>query len=89
VPSLYARERVEDLEAIAAAGEGSGVDAEIERLGLTFQIATRLTSWVAISEEPSVDAGQPVRRERIPHELAQGISAEGVGLRSAISAPWR
>jgi Ca-activated chloride channel family protein len=86
VPSLYARERVEDLEAIVAAGKGSGVDAEIERLGLAFQIATRLTSWVAISEEPTVDAGQPVRRERIPHELAQGISAEGVGLRSVASA---
>jgi Ca-activated chloride channel family protein len=83
VPSLYARERVEDLEAIVAAGERTGVDAEIERLGLTFQIATRLTSWVAISEEPSVDVGQPVRRERIPHALADGVSAEGVGLRRA------
>jgi Ca-activated chloride channel homolog len=83
VSSLYARERVEDLEAIAAAGSRSDVDAQIEHLGLTFQIATRLTSWIAIGEEQTVDPREPVRRERIPHGLADGVSAEGVGLRPA------
>ncbi len=80
VAALYARERVEDLEAQAAAG--LRVDAAIERLGLDFQIGTRRTSWVAVSEEPTVDPGEPTRRERIPQELAHGISAEGAGLRA-------
>ena len=74
---------MEDLEIDRGRRNGARVDAEIERLGLSFQIATRLTSWVAISEEPSVDPGQPTRRERIPHELAHGISAEGLGLSRA------
>jgi len=81
--TLYARERVEDLEARAAAGQGEAVDAQILHLGLEFQIATRLTSWVAISEEKTVDPRQPIRRERLAHMLPQGMSAEGLGLRRA------
>jgi Ca-activated chloride channel homolog len=82
VVTLYGREAVEDLELRAACGERS-VDAEIERLGLRFQIATRRTSWVAVSEEPAVDPRQPTRRERMPHELPAGMSVEGLGLRGA------
>jgi Ca-activated chloride channel family protein len=79
---LYARELVEDLEMRRAAGEGrAATDAEIERIGLEFQVATRLTSWVAISEEPAVDPGAPVHRVRMPQELPHGMSAEGLGLR--------
>ena len=82
VVTLYGREAVEDLELRAACGEAA-VDAEIERLGLAFQIATRLTSWVAVSEEPAVDPTQPSRRERMPHALPAGLSVEGLGLRGA------
>jgi Ca-activated chloride channel family protein len=81
VPTLYAREAVEDLEMRRAAGEIGAVDEQIERLGLEFQIATRLTSWVAVSEEPTVDPSQPTRRERIPQALPEGLSIEGLGLR--------
>ena len=84
VVTLYGREAVEDLELRAACGERS-VDAEIERLGLRFQIATRRTSWVAVSEEPAVDPTQPTRRERMPHELPAGLSVEGLGLRGGAS----
>ena len=80
VVSLYGRETVEDLEVRGATGE-QRVDAEIERVGLEFQIATRLTSWVAVAEEPAVDPTQPMRRERIPHALPHGLSIEGLGLR--------
>jgi hypothetical protein len=82
VPVIFAREQVEDLETAFAAGEDRGpIDRAIEAIGLQFGIATRLTSWVAISEEPSVDPRQPVRRVRIPQELPHGMSAEGLGLR--------
>jgi Ca-activated chloride channel family protein len=80
---LFGREAVEDLEVRAAAGgAGAEIDRAIETIGLDFQIATRLTSWVAVSEEPAVDPGTPTRRVRMPHELPHGVSAEGLGLRS-------
>jgi Ca-activated chloride channel family protein len=77
----FARESVEDLEALALADESP--DATIERIGCDFQIATRLTSWVAISETPTVDPRDPIRRERLPQALPAGSSVEGLGLRSA------
>src|SRR4029450_13369661 len=68
VVALYGREAVEDLELARAAGLPES-DQDVERIGLDFQIATRRTSWVAVSEEPAVDPGRPTRRERIPHAL--------------------
>jgi Ca-activated chloride channel family protein len=85
---LFARERVEDLELeLAAGGSAHLLDAAIERLGLTFGIATRLTSWVAVDGEISVDPTRPVRRVRQPHELPYGTSVLGLGLRSSAVAP--
>ncbi|HEY7372401.1 MAG TPA: VWA domain-containing protein, partial [Polyangia bacterium] len=84
---LYGRESVEDLEVRAAAGgAGAEIDRAIETLGLDFQLATRLTSWIAVAEEPAVDPGAPSKRVRMPHELPHGMSAEGLGLRSAAVA---
>jgi Ca-activated chloride channel family protein len=81
---LYARETVEDLETRVAAGEDrAATESEIERVGLAFQIATRLTSWVAISDEPTVDPTAPTKKVRMPQALPHGMSAEGVGLRAA------
>jgi Ca-activated chloride channel homolog len=85
VVSLYGREAVEDMEVKRAAGAET-VDGDIERIGLEFQIATRLTSWVAVTEEPAVDPTQPARRVRIPHALAHGLSVEGLGLRQRMLA---
>lgn len=81
----FARERVEDLEAERSRGED--VDGEIERLGLDFAIATRRTSWVAISEEPDVDPTAPGRRETMPQALAHGMSAGALGLRRGMPPP--
>jgi Ca-activated chloride channel family protein len=85
VVTRFARERVEDLEVAHAAGD-SGVDAQIEALGLEHRIATRLTSWIAISDEVTVDPTDPTRRERVPQALPYGLSAEGLGLREAVPA---
>ncbi len=85
--ALFGRESVEDLEMRLAAGEGQEpIDHAVEQLGLAFQISTRLTSWVAVSREPTVDPTRPTRTERVPQELPFGMSAEGLGLRRA-SAP--
>jgi Ca-activated chloride channel family protein len=81
--TLFARERVEDLELeLAAGGSAREIDPHIERLGLEFGIATRLTSWVAIDEEISVDPTRPSRRVRQPHELPHATSMLGMGLRA-------
>jgi Ca-activated chloride channel family protein len=88
VPALYAREAVEDLETRRAAGETSGdLDALVERHGIEFQISTRLTSWIAVSQVRTVDPSAPTRRTTVPHALPYGTSVEGFGLREA--APVR
>lgn len=82
VATRFARECVEDLENAAAGGE-AGVDARIEALGLQHRIATRMTSWIAATEEATVDPGDPTRKIVIPQALPYGVSAEGVGLAAA------
>ncbi|MEW5739288.1 MAG: VIT domain-containing protein [Myxococcota bacterium] len=87
VTTLFGRELVEDFElAIGTGGRKAEIDPQIERVGLEFQISTRLTSWVAISSKQTVDPRAPKRDEVMPHMLPYGMSAEGVGLRSP-SAP--
>lgn len=84
VITCFAREKVEDHElARTAGGDREALDAAITKLGLDYQIATRLTSWIAISETVDVDPGDPTRREDVPQEVPYGMSVEGMGLRSA------
>lgn len=81
--ALYARECVEELElAIATGARKAEIDPQIERLGVEFQISTRLTSWVAVSAQRTVDPRAPRRNETMPQAMAYGLSAEGVGLRA-------
>lgn len=86
VVTRFAREAVEDLEIAHAQGE-AGVDGRIEALGLRHQIATRLTSWLALTDEATVDPSDPTRHERVPQSLPYGMSAEGVGLRPSMPHP--
>lgn len=84
VVSSFAREKVEDLELARTAGaNATETDEAIATLGVEFQIATRMTSWVAISETVDVDASDPTRREVVPQELPHGMSVEALGLRGA------
>ncbi|MFN7133314.1 MAG: hypothetical protein ACK4N5_14645, partial [Myxococcales bacterium] len=86
VAALFGREAVADLELRIAAGQPkAALDEQIEALGLAHQISTRLTSWIAVSDERTVDPGAPSRRMNVPQELPYGASAEGFGLRA--SAP--
>jgi len=83
---LFAREKVEDLELlIQTGGDARELEPQVEQLGLAFQISTRLTSWVAVSAEATVDPRAPKRRESMPQNLPHGMSAEGLGLRPAMS----
>jgi Ca-activated chloride channel family protein len=84
VAALYARNRIEDLELSLSAGtsSASSTEREIEKLGIEFQIASRFTSWVAVSEQVNVDGTRSTRRVEQPQLLPAGMSAEGLGLRS-------
>lgn len=89
VTTLYARELVEDCElGIAVGGHKVELDRLIERLGLDFQLSTRLTSWVAVSSKQTVDPRAPRRHEAMPQALPFGMSVEGAGLRQS-AAPMR
>ena len=79
IPRLYARERVEDLEAMASTGKDT--DKDILTLGLHFGISTRLTSWVAVSEKTGVDPTEGFRRSTVPQQLPYGVDPSGLGLR--------
>lgn len=90
VPCLWARERVEDLEMVQAARAGAAnhgdVATKVERLGVEFQISTRMTSWVAVSSNVTVDPTDPSRREVMPHVLPHGTSIDGFGLRGSAAS---
>ena len=75
---LYGREIVEDLELDRATGKH--VEAEVEAAGLQYQISTRLTAWIAVTTQVTVDPHAARRQEVMPHLLPHGMSAEGVGL---------
>lgn len=79
----FGRELVEDLETTLSAGASArDVDRAVERAGLDFQIATRMTSWIAVTAERTVAPG-PTRSQTQPHELVHGVTALGLGLRDA------
>ncbi|MCK6504567.1 VWA domain-containing protein [Myxococcota bacterium] len=67
-----------------APGQGSGaVVTLVEALGIQYQVATRRTSWLAVSQARTVDPGKPTRRVRVPQAVPYGASVEGLGLRQA------
>lgn len=78
IVALYGRERVADVEANALF---SSVNGEVEELGLSFQIATRMTSWIAVDETRKVTG--PSRDQLVPQELPYGTSAAAFGLRGS------
>ncbi|MBL8755955.1 MAG: VWA domain-containing protein [Planctomycetes bacterium] len=87
VSRLCGREWIEDLEAqLAGGGDVAGTVATIERLGMSFGLATRATSWLAIDERVGVDPQQPRRVVAMPHALPHGMSCAGLGLRPAMVA---
>jgi len=73
--ALYAREQIADLET-----RGPNSDELVEKIAMRHRIASRMTSLVAVADEPSIDPRQPRRREVLPIELPATMSAEAVGL---------
>jgi len=87
IVALYAREHVADLETRWTMGDTGRIDREIETTGVEFQIATRLTSWVAVDMVRKIDKPSPSRHQNVPQNLPYGTRAESFGLRAAAAMP--
>lgn len=73
--ALYGRETLADIEL-----SGRRSDDRVLKVALRHRIASRVTSLVAISEEPTVDPRAPRRSVTLPVEVPAFTSAEGLGL---------
>lgn len=79
VAALFAREKVEDLETTLTAGATKAeVDRAIEDTGVEFQISTRLTSWVAVSKQVTVEQ-EPAREVEQPTSSRTACRPRGSG----------
>ena len=87
VGTLWARARIADLEraSVRGGGVGTGVEEEITRIGLAHRLVTKYTSFVAVEESMVVSNGVPTL-VRVPLEMPEGVSFEGVFGRSADEA---
>ena len=80
--SLWARAKVadlmnRDLDAIQRGRFPEELKREIVTLGVEFQLTTQFTSFVAV-EELIVTTGGKARTVRVPVEMPDGVSHEGV-----------
>jgi Ca-activated chloride channel family protein len=73
--ALYGRETIADYEL-----SRWRTDERVIEVALRHRIASRVTSLVAISEEPGVDPKAPRRRVALPVEVPAFMSAEAAGL---------
>jgi Ca-activated chloride channel homolog len=85
IGALYGREHIQDIEALAETeADRFWIDSAIEKTAMRHRIVSRLTSLVAVADEPSVDPLAPRRRERLPVEVPWGMSVEGLGLQRSL-----
>ncbi|HEY8079758.1 MAG TPA: VIT domain-containing protein [Labilithrix sp.] len=90
IAALWARERVADLDVKWAMGRNAeGIDRAVERIGVDFQIATRLTSWIAVDAHRSVDPYTPSRTVSVPQELPYGTSLASFASPGAMPMPMQ
>jgi Ca-activated chloride channel family protein len=82
LPTLWAREKIEDLQAQDWMGAQTGkanprIKDEIVGLALDYRLMSQYTSFVAV-EERVVNVGGRQRRIDVPVEMPEGVSYEGI-----------
>lgn len=77
VGTLWARARIADLSRSDRSQSDPAVRAEIESIGLSHHLVTPYTSFVAVEDKLVVSDGRP-KRVRIPVDMPEGVSFEGV-----------
>lgn len=75
LPSLWARQVVEDLESRNRNGQDEALNAELLDLALRHGLMTRLTSMVAVDSQV-VNEGGDARRHEVPLETPEGVDLE-------------
>ncbi|WP_438752755.1 marine proteobacterial sortase target protein [Pararhizobium sp. O133] len=79
IAKLWARRKIEDLEANAyAVNDAVALDKQIEAVALANHLVSRVTSLVAVDVTPSRPAGEPVASTRLPLNLPAGWDFEKV-----------
>jgi Ca-activated chloride channel family protein len=82
LPTVWARERIEDLQAQDYLGAQSGkpdpkIKEQIVNLALDYRLMSQYTSFVAV-EEKVVNIGGKQRRVDVPVEMPEGVSYNGI-----------
>jgi Ca-activated chloride channel family protein len=82
IPSLWARKKVDELSRknyiASVTGEGERpVKDQIQDVALEYGIMSEYTSFVAV-EQKVVNIGGRLRKVRVPVEMADGVSYEGI-----------
>jgi Ca-activated chloride channel homolog len=82
LPTLWAREKIEDLQAQDWMGAQSGspdpkIKEQIVNLALDYRLMTQHTSFVAV-EQRVVNIGGKQRTVQVPVEMPVGVSYEGI-----------
>ena len=82
LPSFWARRKIDDLMSQDWSGLQTGtvkpeVEREITQLGLTYNLMTQFTSFVAVEDRVVTTNGKPQRVE-VPVEMPEGVSYEGI-----------
>jgi len=75
LPSLWARQVVDDLESRNRGGQDEALNAELLDLALHHGLMTRLTSMVAVDSEV-VNPGGDAERHEVPLETPEGVDLE-------------
>ncbi len=78
IAKLWARRRIDDIEADRALGkiEGDAADLAVTDIGLKFSLVTSQTSLVAVDETPSRPKGETLKEEELPINLPDGWDFE-------------
>ncbi|SEH65359.1 Ca-activated chloride channel family protein [Rhizobium tibeticum] len=80
ISKLWARRKIDDLEARAYEREDGGLlDKDIETVALAHHLVSRVTSLVAVDVTPSRPAGAPLGSAKLPLNLPDGWDFEKVG----------
>lgn len=81
LPYLWARKRVSRLTDFAPREPDDSARQEVIRLGLTYQLLTRFTSFIAVLEEVR-NSGAPAKDTLQPLPLPKGVSNLAIGSRN-------
>ncbi|MCP5534639.1 MAG: VWA domain-containing protein [Akkermansiaceae bacterium] len=81
--SLWARERVRELADYAKLNETDEAVKEVTNLGLTYDLLTPYTSFVAVDESPRTP-GMPLETVKQPSPLPKGVSTQAVSSGSPV-----